>query len=140
MKEFKDQQFDEERALYGNNGVYVENCRFDGPLDGESALKESSDIEVKNSYFNLRYPFWHDSTLTVSGSHLTENCRAAFWYSDNVRINNTELHGIKALRECRDVEIRDSDIISPEFGWFNHDVTMEECSAESEYFMMRSER
>lgn len=140
MTEYKDKQFDEERALYGSNGVLVENCRFDGPLDGESALKESSNIVVRDSFFNLRYPFWHDSDLTVSGSRMTETCRAALWYSDNIRISDTELHGIKALRECRDVEIKNCDIISPEFGWFNHDVKMEDSSAESEYFMMRSER
>ncbi len=140
MTEYKNKQFDEERALYGSNGVLVENCRFDGPLDGESALKESSNIVVRDSFFNLRYPFWHDSDLTVSGSRMTETCRAALWYSDNIRISDTELHGIKALRECRDVEIKNCDIISPEFGWFNHDVKMEDSSAESEYFMMRSER
>ena len=140
MTEYKDKQFDEERALYGSRDVLVENCRFDGPLDGESALKESSGIVVRDSFFNLRYPFWHDSDLTISGSRMTDTCRAALWYSDNIRISDTELHGIKALRECRDVEIKNCDIISPEFGWFNHDVRMEDSSAESEYFMMRSER
>ena len=32
--------FDEERALYGSNQLLVKNCSFDGPADGESALKE----------------------------------------------------------------------------------------------------
>ena len=47
--------FDEERALYGSRGVTLRNCTFDGPADGESACKESSDIVVENSFFNLRY-------------------------------------------------------------------------------------
>ena len=31
------------------------------------------------------------------------------------------------------------DIISPEFGWSVRGITMEDCTAESEYFMMRSD-
>ena len=61
MATYKDLTFDEERALYGSRGAEVVNCRFDGPADGESALKESRDITVKDSFFNLRYPFWHDT-------------------------------------------------------------------------------
>ncbi len=48
---------------------------------------------------------------------MTELCRAALWYSDNIDIENTKMHGIKALRECSDITIKNSDIISPEFGW-----------------------
>ena len=56
MTMIKNRTFDEERALYGSNGIIVDNCRFDGPADGESAIKESRNVVVKNSYFNLRYP------------------------------------------------------------------------------------
>ncbi|MBQ2088426.1 MAG: DUF3737 family protein, partial [Selenomonas sp.] len=54
MEEYREQAFDEERALYGKTGVRLLNCRFDGPADGESALKESRDIEVEDCFFNLR--------------------------------------------------------------------------------------
>ena len=70
---------DEERALYGSSGITVKHCRFDGPADGESALKESSNVVVEDSYFNLRYPFWHDHGLRISSSELTDKCRAAIW-------------------------------------------------------------
>lgn len=50
---------------------------------------------------------------------------------------DTKLHGIKALRECGDAVLRNCDIISPEFGWNSHRVTIEDCTAQSEYFMMR---
>ncbi len=71
---------------------------------------------------------------------MTELCRAALWYSENVEINDTKLHGIKALRECANIRMRGCDIISPEFGWSVRGITMEDCTAESEYFMMRSDR
>ena len=131
--------FDEERALYGSKDIYLEKCTFDGPADGESAMKESSNIEVVDSYFNLRYPFWHDTKVRIKDSEMTELCRAALWYSTDIEVENTKFHGIKALRECSDVIIRDSDIVSPEFGWSVHNITMTGSRAESEYFMMRSD-
>lgn len=140
MKIVKNGTFDEERALYGSDGIIVENCAFDGPADGESALKESRDIQVKNCFFNLRYPFWHDDNLKIADSELTELCRAALWYSADVEIANTKLHGIKALRECARIRMRGCDVISPEFGWSVQDMAMEDCTVQGEYFMMRSDR
>ena len=138
MKIYNGQTFDEERALYGSEDVQVIDCRFDGPADGESALKESRDIVVQNSFFNLRYPFWHDTNLVIAGSEMTELCRAALWYSQGIHISGCKMHGIKALRECSDVVIENCDIISPEFGWSVRDIVMKNSSAQSEYFMMRS--
>ncbi len=140
MKKYANQTFDEERALYGEKDILVENCRFDGPADGESAFKEGQNITVKNTYFNLRYPFWHDEKLVIKNCEITSNCQAAFWYSQNIRINDTRMHGIRALRECSNVEITGSDIVSSEFGWSVSGVTMKDSSAESEYFMLRSEK
>lgn len=138
MTIIENKTMDAERALYGSDGVLVRGCAFDGPADGESALKESRDVQVENSFFNLRYPFWHDRGLRISGSELTDKCRAALWYSEGVEITDTKMHGIKALRECADVKMRGCDIVSPEFGWSVSGCEMENCTAESEYFMMRS--
>lgn len=139
MQTITKMKFDEERALYGSRDLHIKECSFDGPADGESALKESSDIVAEKCFFNLRYPFWHDHNLTIIESKMTESCRAALWYSDNITIENTKLYGIKALRECHNVEISDCDIISPEFGWSTKNIRMTDSRAESEYFMMRSE-
>ena len=139
MKTIINKTFDEERALYGIQGITAVDCVFDGPVDGESAFKEGKDISVNHCFFNLRYPFWHDSVLKIENSEMTDKCRAALWYSDKIEINNTKMHGIKALRECSNVEIRDCDIVSLEFGWSVSRIRMEKCTAESEYFMMRSD-
>ena len=138
MRRIQNQTFDEERALYGSRDLLVKDCSFDGPADGESAFKECTDVQVEHSFFNLRYPFWHDHGLKISGSEMTELCRAALWYSDHLEITDTKLHGIKALRECADVKMRGCDIVSPEFGWSVRRLEMEDCSAESEYFMLRA--
>ncbi len=139
MTVIENQTFDEERALYGSHDILLRNAAFDGPADGESALKESSDIQVEHVFCNLRYPFWHDHRLIIRDSQMTELCRAALWYSDHIEITGTKLHGIKALRECSDVMMENCDILSPEFGWSVDNIEMRHCTAQSEYFMMRSQ-
>jgi hypothetical protein len=84
--EIENQEYDQERALYDSHNVIARNCRFDGPADGESAFKESSDIVAEHCYFNLRYPFWHNNDTTIVNCEMTENCRAALWYSKNLII------------------------------------------------------
>lgn len=138
MTLLENKTYDAERALYGSHDLILRHAAFDGPADGESALKESRNITVEDVFCNLRYPFWHDHGLTIRDCELTENCRAALWYSDGIQITNTRLHGIKALRECANAALTNCDIVSPEFGWSVNGVTMRHCTAESEYFMMRS--
>ncbi|MCQ2452507.1 MAG: DUF3737 family protein [Oscillospiraceae bacterium] len=127
--------FDEERALYGLDGAGVRNCRFDGPADGESAMKECRNLSVENCYFNLRYPFWHVSGATIRDSEMTDKCRAALWYDEDITIENCRMDGIKALRECSNIMLRDTQVVSPEFLWRCHDVRIESSSLESEYPM-----
>lgn len=138
MMMIQNQQFDKERALYGLKDVCVQHCIFDGPADGESALKECSDVRVEDSFFDLRYSLWHDHGLVLKDCTLTENCRAALWYDEDVSVSDTKLHGIKAFRECRNVSLKNCDIISDEFGWFTDDITLENCTAESKYFLMKN--
>ena len=132
------QQFDEERALYHLTDTRVEHCRFEGPADGESALKECRSIHVMDCQFHLRYPFWHDRVLEIRGCELTPQCRAALWYSSDVAITDTKLHGIKALRECEDMKLARCQITSPEFGWKCKAVTLTDSSVEAEYLFFDS--
>ena len=138
MQYIEHQTFDAERALYGSRDLTVRRCNFDGPADGESAFKECTNVGAEDCFFNLRYPFWHDRELELKNCEMTSLCRAALWYSEDIRILDSKLHGIKALRECRRAELRGCDIFSPEFGWSVEGLVMEDCTAESEYFLMRS--
>ncbi len=140
MKIIKGMCLDEERALYGEKALLVKDCRFVGEADGESALKECRDITVEHSYFALRYPFWHDKGVCILGCEMTESCRAALWYSQDVVLTDTKMHGVKALRECTDVTVRGCDIQSTEFGWSVRGLRMEDTRAEGEYFLLRAER
>lgn len=141
MKTIKNKIFDQERTLYAAQNLIIDNCKFDGPADGESALKEGRNIVVNNSFFNLRYPFWHDKKLAINKCKLTNLCRAALWYSKDIKITKSELFGIKALRECQNIVIEDSKIDSPEFGWRNKNVTINNTKLiNTDYFMFETNK
>lgn len=137
MEKIDSKTFSAERALYNSENVALLHCRFEGEEDGESALKESSNVELHSCFFDLRYPLWHDNNVLIDDCEMTPNCRAALWYTNNLNIVNSKLHGIKALRECNAISIRDTEIVSPEFGWKSNDIKINNSSVEGEYaFLM----
>ncbi len=138
MKIIRDLVLDEERALYNIKNTKIINIKFDGPSDGESALKECENIEIENNFFNLRYPLWHVDKIKMSSSKMTQNARAAIWYCKNIHIVNCELNGIKALRECQNVIIEDTSIESFEFGWKSQKIKLINTSIKGEYLFLDS--
>jgi len=133
IKIVKDVTTDIERAFYGENQIKLLNCKFDGPLDGESALKEAKNIYIEDCYFNLRYPFWHNNNLNIKNSELTDKCRAAIWYSNDIKINDSKLHGIKVFRECKDAFINNTSIDSKECFWLCNHININNTTITTEY-------
>ncbi len=138
MKIIENKIFPEERALYGVDEVELLNCRFEGEEDGESALKEARNVSLKDCYMDLRYPLWHDENVALERVEMTAKCRAALWYSHRIVVKDSKLHGIKALRECSDIELLNTSVISPEFGWRSHRILGKNISVESEYGFFES--
>jgi len=133
-----DQQFDQERALYNARSTDVVRCTFAGPADGESVLKEARDIRVIDSRFSLRYPLWHVRGFALERSAMDERTRAAIWYAADGEITDCELGGIKAVRECSGIRLKNCRIDSTEFGWKSHGVSMEDTDVTSEYIFLDS--
>ena len=138
IKVIANQTFSQERALYNTQNAIVENCRFEGEEDGESFLKESENIIVRNCFMDLRYPMWHVDNITLTDCKMTANCRAALWYDKNVRIENCLLCGIKALRECEDIILKDVIADSPEFAWRCKEIKVFGGKINSEYAFFES--
>lgn len=134
----KGMQYDEERALYNLKNETVKDCVFAGPADGESALKEARNIKVEGCSFSLRYPMWHVDGFEMKNTKMDELTRAALWYAKDGKINDSKLGGIKALRECTNVKLKDTEVVSAEFGWKCDGITMENCSITSEYLFLNS--
>lgn len=139
MKIIENERFGCERDLYASRNLIVKNCRFAGPEDGESALKESRNIVAENCFMDLCYPFWHVEGLRIFGGEMTANCRAALWYDRGVEIDGCTMNGIKALRECEDVSLRGVFANSPEFGWKCRGFSIRGGEIFSEYAFLMSE-
>lgn len=137
---YENNNYDEERALYGKQNIEVVNCVFGGPADGESALKECSDIIVNRCDFRLRYPFWHVNKAQISDVTMAETCRAALWYDKDINIMDSKLGGIKALRECENCTLIGCDITSAEFGWKCKNITLKDCKLQSEYVFLETKQ
>lgn len=131
-------QFDEERALYYLQHADVVDCIFAGPADGESALKEARDVGVMDCRFSLRYPLWHVQGFRMKNSSMDELTRAAIWYACDGEITDCVLGGIKAVRECSNIAISGSRIVSQEFGWKSSGIALKDSTITAEYLFFDS--
>ncbi len=134
----KGETLDGERALYNLRGALVDGCRFAGPADGESALKECRDVTVRGSDFELRYPLWHARGFSIESCRMTDTCRAPVWYAVDGTLSDSDISGVKCLRECEDVTVRDCRIDSTEFGWKCRGIRIENTALTSEYAFLDS--
>ncbi len=133
MKTISNKNYEEERALYALCDAEVVSCTFSGQADGESALKETRNIKVKNCDFKLRYPLWHCLGFELENCSMTDTCRAALWYSKDGAISFCKLHGIKCLRECDNIRLSECEIVSKEFGWNCRGLEIKDTKLDSEY-------
>ena len=129
---------DEERSLYASRDCLVLNCKFSGPKDGESALKESSNIEARECLFDLRYPLWHVKEFSIKECEFSKTCRAPIWYASSGEIISSKFEGVKACRESNNIKLDKCEIVSTEFGWKCSNTTLLNSSIESEYLFFES--
>ena len=102
MQELKDIQLGGERPLFESHHLLLDNVTI---TDGESAIKECSDIIVKNCHFIGKYPLWHVHGFEVSNTHFAVGARSALWYSDNLKMTDTVIDAPKMFREMHDLEL-----------------------------------
>ena len=131
-------QFDAERSLYHLQGADITDCVFAGPADGESVLKEARDIRLENCSFSLRYPLWHVEKFRMHDSKMDELTRAAIWYAKDGAITDSDLHGIKAVRECENIQLTDCTVTSEEFGWKSKGIRMADSTLNAQYLFLDS--
>lgn len=138
MKTIQGITTDLERAMYGISDAEVVNCTFSGPQDGESALKETHDLVVRDCNFHLRYPLWHTKNAEISRCVFSETCRASLWYDENVAFTDCKIDGPKIIRECNGVSFDKCNIHSEEFAWRSSGVKLDNCSLYSLYGFLMS--
>ncbi|MFA6756089.1 MAG: DUF3737 family protein [Bacilli bacterium] len=133
MERIEYKNFDLERVLYNKSSLSLYKCKFEGPNDGESPLKECEDIVIDSCLFSLRYGLWHTSGIDIKDTVFDDKTRATFWYSSNIKISHSKLLGVKAIRECSDIYLNCVEINSSEFSWRSSNIEIIDSSLTSEY-------
>ena len=111
MESISKQHFEGERPLFAKHHLRLEQVTIG---DGESAIKECSDIEAEDCRFWGKYPFWHVHGFRINRCQFDVGARSALWYSDHLDMRNTRIDGPKMFREMSDlymenVTINDAD-------------------------------
>ncbi|MDR0948878.1 MAG: DUF3737 family protein [Lachnospiraceae bacterium] len=132
----KDQVLTGERALFMQRDTVVENVVFE---DGESPLKESVHVEVKESIFKWKYPLWYGEGSSISQSLLLDGARAGIWYTNDITVRDTTIQSPKMFRRCRGINLERVDLPNAkETLWMCHDIKMNDVSAKGDYFAMNA--
>jgi hypothetical protein len=137
MREIKQNFLTGERALFKANGLKIYDSIF---ADGESPLKESSNIELYGSSFKWKYPLWYSKNIHLEDCTLFEMARAGIWYTDNITLKNTVVEAPKNFRRSRKITLK--NVVFPnaaETLWNCYNVKMENITAKGDYFAMNSE-
>lgn len=102
MKLIRDQHFEGERPLFECHNLRLEHVTIG---DGESAIKECSDIEADDCHFWGKYPFWHVHGFKINNCQFDAGARSALWYSDNMVMTDTHIDAPKMFREMHDLKM-----------------------------------
>lgn len=134
MKEIIQQSLSGERALFGTHDARISYCTF---ADGESPLKESSNLEIDNCLFKWKYPLWYTKNVTVTNSTLFDMARAGIWYVDNISVSDTVIEAPKNFRRVRGLRLKNVDIPNAaETLWNCQNIEMDHVTAKGDYFAM----
>lgn len=104
MEIIKDKEFGGERPLFGTHDLRLENVII---REGESAIKECSNIEAVNCRFEGNYPFWHVHKFLIDRCYFDVGGRSALWYSDHLTMKDTVIDAPKMFREMSQLDLTD---------------------------------
>lgn len=135
-EKFCSMRFSGERALFQKKSAIIEDSIFE---DGESPLKECFDIEVHRSAFKWKYPIWYSNKIVLENCLLSEMCRAALWYCNDIVAKDVVINAPKTVRRCTNLKFENVSFFDgPETLWFCDGVDLKHIIAKGDYFAMNS--
>ena len=137
MKEIRQEFLTGERALFHGKNLRIYDTIFD---DGESPLKESSDIELYGSMFRWKYPLWYANRIRVKDCTWFEMARAGVWYTNQMEVEDCAIEAPKNFRRCRELALKNVSFANAaETLWSCDGVRLERVTARGDYFAMNSQ-
>ena len=137
MKEYRQQFFKGERALFAEDGAKIYDSIFD---EGESPLKESKNIEVYDSQFKWKYPMWYSNNVTVRNCNWFEMARSGVWYTNNIKVYDSLITAPKNFRRCDGVTLENVNLTNAEETvWMCKNIKLKNVTAKGHYFAMNTD-
>lgn len=137
MKEINQQYLTGERALFQEKDSQILYCTF---AEGESPLKESSNINIDNSMFKWKYPLWYSRDIVMKNSTLFEMARAGIWYTENISVSDSIIEAPKNFRRSKKITLNNVSFPNAEETLWNcQEITMNHVTANGHYFAMNCE-
>ena len=134
MNQYEQQKFTGERALFQSSDMEFNYCTF---ADGESPLKESQNLTIRNSLFQWKYPLWYCNHVVVEDSVLFDMARAGIWYTNDISMKNMTIEAPKSFRRCHGLILDTVNMPNAsETLWNCTDVFMKQVTAQGDYFAM----
>jgi len=136
MKEITQQLLTGERALFDTHDAKITYCTFE---NGESPLKESSNLQVDNCLFKWKYPFWYTQHVKVTNSALFEMARAGIWYVEDFSMEDTVVEAPKNFRRVNNLVLKNVSLPNAaETLWHCKNVKLQNVTAKGDYFAMNT--
>ena len=137
MEKYENMQYVGERPLFAKTDAFISGCSFS---DGESPLKECSNIIVSECNFLWRYPLWYGKTVSVDSSSFSVDTRAGMWYTDNLTVSNCVIDSPKNIRRCDGVKINNSVFNGGEETlWHCKNISIADTIIKGNYLALNSE-
>ncbi len=122
------------RPLECSHNVRIENCVF---FNGESALKDSSDVFIDACIFEWKYPLWYCSRIDVQNSTLLDTARSGIWYTESISIRDSIIEASKTFRHTKNILLERVSIpCAKETLWNCSNIQMTDCSISGDYLGM----
>ncbi len=125
-------EFTGERALFDSHDLRIENARF---FDGESPLKESSEISLVGCEFAWKYPLWYCEDISVSDTTFKDTARSGIWYTNGIFMTDCVIDAPKTFRRSSDIKLNHVAFNNAlETMWNCSSVELTDVSVKGDYF------
>lgn len=137
MKEYKQGLFIGERALYDIHDALILDSTF---ADGESPLKECSNLELHRCFFKRKYPMRYSKKIEVYDTTLLDTARSGIWYTKGIKMVNCNISSPKTFRRSEDIELIDCNLPNAqETLWNCKNIKLKNVCAQGDYFGLNAE-
>ena len=134
MKKLKGLTFVGERALFFGRDLEIVDCIFE---EGESPLKESENIQLKNCGFKWKYPVWYSKNVALENCEFYETARSGVWYTEDITFDKCLIAAPKTFRRAKNITLKNVDMPNAwETLWSCDGVKLECVKAVGDYFGM----